>query len=924
MRVLCPILITCVALLAWTRNGSLQAAEGPAQAAYLRCEYRVNPLGIDIVRPRLSWEMNDNRRGAAQTAYQILVASTPQILVSGQGDLWDSGKVASDKSAQISYAGKPLKSRMRCYWKVRLWDADQKAGSYSSPAVWTLGLLKPEDVKAKWIGVDGPMTYPNRPRADAAAPKPADSNTPLACPLFRKEFQVKGNVRRATVYASALGNYRLHLNGQPVGDDYFTPGWTDYRKRVYYNTYDVTRLVRSNAPNAIGGVLAGGWYADPIAWDRKRFHYGNKPRLFAQLEIELADGTIQTVATDGTWKTVFGPYIEGEFLAGETYDATREIGGWDEPGLNDQAWQAVTAADSSGAKFFQAFPGVTVQQTGILKPVKITEPRPGTYVFDMGQNFAGFARLRARGPKGTKIVLRFAEMLNPDGTIYTANLRSARATDTYILEGTDTELWQPRFTYHGFRYVQVTGYPGKPGLDAVTGIAINSNVPLVGSFECSSPMVNRLYQNIVWTQRANYMSVPTDCPQRDERLGWMGDAEAFVRAACCNADVAAFFTKWLVDVDDAQGPSGDFPDVAPRVVATGGGTAAWADAGTICPTTIYWVYNDERLLARHYPAMCKWVEYCRHHSKNLLRPNQGYGDWLSIRADTPKDVLATAYFAHSTYLTAKAAEILGKADDARKYGALFQQIKDSFNKAYLKPDGRIKGNTQTCYVLALAFDLLPVEKRPAAIRYLAHDIRSHGDHLSTGFVGTSLLMPTLSATGNNALAYKVLLNDTFPSWGYSIKYGATTIWERWDGWTAEKGFQDPGMNSFAHYAFGAVGQWLFRTVAGIDTAKPGFQQLRIHPQPAPGLTWVKAAYRSLHGRVATQWKIDGGELTLSVAIPANTTADIVLPAARADDVTESSRSLARAKGLRIIGMGKGQLLVHTPAGQYHFAMPAPE
>ena len=780
--------------------------------------------------------------------------------------------------------GEPLVSRI---------DASWKAFAKETP-----GWNAPNFDDSKWAPAVEIAKMGDKPWGKI---KVAGHNTPLACPLFRKEFQVQGEVRRATIYGSALGNYRLHINGQPVGNDFFTPDWTDYRKRVYYNTYDVTKLVRSNGLNAIGGVLAGGWYADPIGWERRRFHYGDKPRLFAQLEIELADGTIQTIASDGSWKTTFGPYIEGEFLAGETYDATQEIAGWSMPGLNDQVWHAVAVTEAITAKF-QAFPGVTVQETGVLKPVQISEPRPGVYVFDMGQNFAGFARLKARGPAGTKIVLRFAEMLNPDGTIYTTNLRSARATDTYVLKGGDEETWQPQFTFHGFRYVQVTGYPGKPGLDAVTGIAINSNIPLTGSFECSSPMVNRLYQNIVWTQRANYISVPTDCPQRDERLGWTGDAETFVRAATYNADVAAFFTKWLVDLDDAQGPTGDFPDVAPRIVAPGGGTAAWADAGVICPTTICWVYNDERVLARHYPAMCKWIEYCRNHSKNLLRPNEGYGDWLSIRADTPKDVLATAYFANSTDWTAGAAGLLGKTDDYYKYRDLYQQIKAAFNKAYVADDGRIKGNTQTCYVLPLAFFLLPADKYAAAIRYLTDDIKSRGNHLSTGFVGTSVLMPTLSAIGQNDLAYKLLLNDTFPSWGYSIKHGATSIWERWDGWTAEKGFQDPGMNSFAHYAFGAVGQWLFQTVAGIDADGPGFQRLRIYPQPAPGLTWVKAGYRSLHGQIATQWKIDGGKMTLDVTIPANTTAStLILPAGKAADVAESGRPLGEVEGIRVMG-----------------------
>jgi alpha-L-rhamnosidase len=1055
---------------------SVQADESPATVRHLRCEYRHNPLGIGVAEPRLSWEMGDARRGAKQTAYQVLVASTAEKLAADEGDLWDSGRVSTDQSTQVVYTGKPLVSRTACHWKVRLWDADGNASTYSKPAMWSMGLLKPNDFKAQWIGTRGAM-YPDaageeksptfdgctwvwaaekgvnaRQQAPAgtryfrntvalptdkhihrarfliavddsmelfingkpvsagagfsapqlvdvtnnlhpgdnclavavtnSGPSPAgltgklvvtfehghplvcvidgswksalkaeanwnaakfdDSRWPAAvqiaqigdtpwgkltaptpkhldgCPLFRKEFAVKGDIRRATIYGSALGIYRLYVNGKPVGDDYFTPDWTDYKKRVYYNTYDVTKLIRANGPNAIGGILGAGWYAGGVGWQQMRGHYGDKPRLFAQLEIELADGTIQTIGTDASWKTVFGPYLEGEFLAGETYDARKEISGWAAPGLKDPAWQPVAVGHFSAAPGWtpnlEAFPGVTVQQTGVLHPVKITEPQPGAFVFDMGQNFAGFAQLKVRGPAGTKIVLRFAEVLNPNGTIYTTNLREARVTDTYILKGHGEEVWQPRFTFHGFRYVEVKGYPGKPSKDAITGIAINSKVPLVGSFECSSPMVNQLYKNIVWTQRSNYISVPTDCPQRDERLGWMGDAQTFVRAATYNADVAAFFTKWLVDVDDAQGPTGDFADVSPRIVDPAGGVAAWADAGTICPWTIYQVYNDQRLLGKHYAAMVRWVEYCRKNSKDLLRPAAGFGDWLSIKADTPLDVIATAYFAYSTNLTAAAARKLGKQDDARKYEELFKQIKAAFNKAYVAADGRIKGNTQTCYVMALWFDLLPAEKRPAAVRYLVADIKARGTHLSTGFVGTSVLMPTLSANGQTPVAYQLLLNDTFPSWGFSIKHGATSIWERWDGWTPEKGFQDPGMNSFAHYSFGAVARWMFQTAGGIDMAEPGFQRLVIRPQPAPGLTWVKASYHSPHGRIATEWKTENGKLTLAVTIPANTTATVYLPKSDPANQTVS-------EGITFLRNEGSESLFAIGAGQYRFSVP---
>ncbi len=1049
-------------------------AQSPARAEYLRCQYRVDPLGIEATEPRLSWEMRDTRRGALQTAYQVLVATSPEKLARDQGDLWDTGRVESRRSSQIAYAGKPLGSRMRCYWKVRLWDAEGSPSAYSEPAVWSMGLLESQDVKAQWIGLDGPMVHPAKgstidfggcrwiwideqgvdaqksapqgprffrgsvtipagrrvtqarfllsaddqfelfingkpagrgtawnqpvlatvtnhlgPGSNSLAavvtngsPSPAglvgklvieldegepivyriDSswkasaqlqpgwNTPkfddsgwkgtvevapmgappwgeldtsgldvLACPYFRKEFTASGPVRRATLYASALGTYQLHLNGKPVARDYFTPGWTDYDKRGYYNTYDVTNLVRSDGPNAIGAILSAGWYAGAIGWKSERFHYGNRPKLWVQLELERQDGTIQTITTDGTWKTTFGPVLEGEFLAGEIYDARLEMPGWNGPGFDHSAWGPAAVTETIEARL-QAHPGVPIRETGEIEPVGIRELRPGVFVVDMGQNFAGFARLKANGPAGTKVTMRFAEMLNPDGSIYTTNLRTARAADTYILKGRGEEVWQPSFTFHGFRYVEVTGYPGKPTKEAITGIAVKSDTPLVGSFECSSPMVNQLYRNIVWTQRANFISAPTDCPQRDERMGWTGDAQVFIRAATYNADVAAFFTKWLVDLEDAQRDDGAVYVVAPQVVTDNAGVAAWSDAAVICPWTIYWVYGDTRVLEKHYDMMVRWVEYCRANSKDLLRPAEGYGDWLSIEADTPKDVLGTAYFAHSTKLLARTAEILGKEEDAAKYRRLFDQIKAAFNQAYVAEDGRIEGNTQTCYVLALWFELLPEEKRKAAVRYLVEDIKGRDTRLSTGFVGTSSLMPTLTAIEQNQLAYELLLSDRFPSWGYSIKHGATSIWERWDGWTAEKGFQTPGMNSFAHYSFGAVARWMFQTVAGIDTDGPGFQKLIIRPQPAEGLSWVKASYRSLHGRIATEWKTEGDRFTLSVTVPANTTARVYLPADDKSRVTESGKPVAEAEGIRSVATEPEGVVCEVGSGEYRFVV----
>ncbi len=898
---------------AWVLAEEAGGVTSPARLEHLRCEYREDPLGIDVARPRLSWIMRDTRRGARQTAYQVLVASSREKLARNEGDLWDSGRVESSLTNQIEYCGTPLASRMQCHWKVRIWDADGAVTEFSRPAMWTMGLLEDADRQARWIQAPETLYHPtlekNPSQEDPAAKI-------LATGLFRKEFSVEQPVRKATLYASALGLFDVELNGRDAVPDLFPPGWTDYNKRVYYNTYDVTALV-AQGKNAIGATLAPGWYSGHIGWFKQAFLYGKDPKIWLQLELELADGSRKVVVTDESWKFSFGPEIEAEFLAGETYDARLRMPGWSEPNFNDAEWKPAVAASDVPAEL-EAQPGVPVLITGEVPTQSIAEPQPGVFVFDLGQNFAGFARLKVQGPAGTRVRMRFAEVLNPDGTIYTTNLRSARATDTYILSGDGVEIWQPRFTFHGFRYVEVTGFPGRPGKDAVTGLAVNSDIPLVGSFTCSNPMINQLFKNIVWTQRANFISVPTDCPQRDERLGWTGDAEVFIRAASYNADVAAFFTKWLRDLEDAQGPEGDFPDVAPRIVAMGGGTAAWADAGTVCPWTIHHVYADRRVLEEHFDAMERWIAYCRTHSQGLLRPAEGYGDWLSINADTPKDVLATAFFAYSTRLTAEAAETLGMKDKAAEYRRLYEQIRQAFQKAYVSEDGRVQGNTQTCYVLALRFGLLPESLRENAVRHLVDDIAQRDHHLSTGFVGTAYLMPTLSDFGRTDVAYRLLLNDTFPSWGFSIKHGATSIWERWDGWTPEKGFQDPGMNSFAHYAFGAVGQWLFQYVGGIDTDGPGFRKIVLRPHLGQGLDFVNARYRSICGEIVSEWRQEDDGLRWHVVVPANVSATVYVPAAGSDAITVDGQPLEQATGVEVIRQEARYRALSATAGEYRF------
>jgi alpha-L-rhamnosidase len=925
----------------WTTMAAALVTASPMGPTALRCEYRVNPLGTDVAQPRLSWILESKRRGERQTAYQILVAGSEADLKADRGDLWDSGRVASDRSAQVAYEGAALHSGQRAWWKVRVWDKDGGASGYSAPAFWEMGLLQPDDWKAQWIGLPD--------AAQVTGPDAKNRSGPAAC--LRRTFRAAKPIQSARLYASAKGLYKLYVNGQRVGNDIFTPGWTDYRKRIQYQTYDVTKQLKTGE-NALGVLLGDGWYCGFVAWAGRQ-NYGPFPRALVQLHITYADGTDETVVSDDSWKAATGPILASDLLMGETYDARKEMPGWAAPGFDDSKWAAVETEPVLSALpiFVNLFHvvhmfetplvaqyGPTVQQTDELRPKSVTafptpsaqHPTPDGYVFDMGQNMVGWARLKVKGPAGTTVRLRFAEMLNPDGSVYTTNLRKAKATDTYTLRGNGAEVYEPSFTFHGFRYVEVTGYPGRPGPDAITGIVVSSVHRPGGTFECSNPMVNQLQHNIVWGQKGNYLEVPTDCPQRDERLGWMGDAQIFARTACYNQDVAAFLTKWTQDVVDAQSPEGGFADVSPRIAGLGNAAPAWGDAGVIVPWTVYLFYDDTRLLAERYDAMAKWIEYIHSANPDLLwvhRSGNNYGDWLNIRADMPREILATAYFAYSTRLLAKIARVLGKNDEAQKYEDLFQQIKAAFNAAFVQPDGRIvnregRGDTQTCYVLALRFDLLPEDRRPLAAQRLVTDIlEKRSGHLSTGFVGVGYLTPTLTDTDHADVAYRLLLNDTFPSWGYSIKHGATTIWERWDGWTAEKGFQDPGMNSFNHYSLGSVGEWMFSAVAGIglDPAQPGFRHIILHPRPGGGLTYARADYDSLHGRIVSDWKREGGKFHYGITVPANTTATVYVPAKNEGAVTESGKPASQAEGVRYLRREEGCAVFEVGSGNYAFA-----
>jgi alpha-L-rhamnosidase len=786
--------------------------------------------------------------------------------------------------------------------------ADWKTSDSISPD-W----MSPEYDDAAWKAAMKIATFPSQPWGALSS---NELHLPPV-PYLRTSFVCKKNIKRATAYSSALGLYELHINGKRIGTDFFSPGWTDYNKRVYYNSFDVTAMLKEG-DNAAGAILADGWFAGYYGFNRRKNHYGDKPRFLFQLEIEYEDGTIETITSNKDWKANYGPFLEADLLMGETYDARREISGWSQPGFNDSNWNPVSTGLPEGfAPILENHPGNPVRLIEEIPAKTVSEPKPGVFVFDLGQNMVGVVRIKVKGAPGKPITLRYAERLNPDGTIYTENLRGARATDAYFPKSIKEETWSPCFTFHGFQYVEMTGLAERPPLDAVTGLALHSDMPRSGDFVCSEPLVNKLFSNILWGQKGNFLEVPTDCPQRDERLGWTGDAQVFIRTASYNMDIAAFFTKWMIDVEDAQLENGCFADVAPRL-DIGGGSPAWADAGIICPYAIYQTYGDVRILQRHYNAMTKYMNFLEGMAKAFLQPETGYGDWLSTNANTPKEVLATAYYAYAADLMSKIAIVLGKTADAEKYKILFENIKAAFNKAYVSETGKIKGRTQTVYLLALAFDLLPEDKRAAARDSVVGDIKERDVHLSSGFVGTRHALPVLSSMGYNDLAYRLLLTDTFPSWLYQVKNGATTIWERWDGWTKEKGFQNPGMNSFNHYAFGCVGEWLYGGVLGIDAEEPGYKKIIIRPRPSKRLSYAKGYYDSINGRITVSWRIEGGAFHLNLEIPVNTTATVYIPAGEKSRVYEGEKTAAEAEGVMFIRREGDFLLFQVGSGIYSF------
>jgi alpha-L-rhamnosidase len=912
---------------------------------HLQTENLSNPIGLDSRSPRLSWQLQSPDRNELQTAYEIRVSEHSD----NKDPFWNSGKVTSGQSVQVAYTGPELQSAKRYYWQVRVWDNKGRVSAWSEKAQWQMGLLRPEDWKARWIqpAAESPDASPASPGTGPHPdqPSPASPGQPRANPLLRTGFTVNRSIASAIVYITAHGLYEAQLNGHRIGDAYLTPGWTSYNKRLQYQAYDVTGLIRKGG-NAIGVLLGNGWYRGTIGYDWQQDVYGKDLSLLLQLVIHYKDGRSDTIATGPGWRSATGEVRTSEIYNGERIDHRLEKAGWTLPDYNDTAWAPVQTAVFPLNNLI-ATGNEPVRKQEIFHPVRLLTTPKGEQVIDFGQNLVGWVIVKIKGRAGDSLCLTHAEVLDKSGNFYTDNLRKAKAEDVYILGGGNgltspspsangatpgsatPESFEPHFTFHGFRYVRIEGWKGPIDTADFTAVALYSDMPRTGSFECSNPLINQLQHNIQWGQQGNFLDIPTDCPQRDERLGWTGDAQVFSRTAAFNRGVDNFFAKWLKDVAADQLPSGAVPFVIPNV--TGKGTSAgWADVATIIPWNLYLAYGDRRVLEDQYPSMKAWVDYIHDQAKDdLWNTGFHFGDWLFYRplddndgrsAVTDKYLIAQCFYAHSTQLLIDAAGVLGRTADSITYTGLLKKIKAAFLREYLTPNGRLVSGTQTAYVLALHFDMLPDPLRKQAAERLVQNIKDYGYHLTTGFLGTPYLCHVLSRFGYTPVAYRLLLQDTYPSWLYPVKMGATTIWERWDGIRPDSSFQTPGMNSFNHYSYGAIGDWMYRVVAGIDTYDddPGYHHSRIEPQPGGGLTSAGADLQTGYGRLSSHWELNNDTLYMELTIPANTTASVRIPAPDDGLITESGHPLAEVKEIGVESVGRGFLVARLGSGNYHF------
>lgn len=883
------------------------------KAENLRCERLVNPLGIDTTTPRLSWTLSSNVRGARQTAYQVLIATEPKLLRPSMADVWDSGVISSDRSFCVVQGDASFDSGREYFWKVCVWDQQAKPSPWSKISSWTTGLFEEDDWNGDWISM---------PDCEAGA-----------APLFRKDISLKHRPKRAIVHICGLGYNELYVNGEKVGDRVLDPGFTDYAERVFYVTWDVTKLLKKGS-NTIGVMLGGGWFsvATPELFGFEKAPWTASPKLRLSMYIEFADGSAVTLGTDSTWRCSTGALVFNCIRAGETWDARLEKTGWNMPGYDEREWiQAQPTEAPKGKLISQTHPPIRLTQE--IRPVSVSEPQPGVYVFDLGVNIAGWVSFRTTGESGQKITLQFNEKLNEDGTV---NMQHASShtygrfqTGEFILKGDGVETWEPRFTYHGFQYVQVTGLSGNPNLDSLTGMWVHTDPELAGTFECSDDRINEIQEVLLRTQLNNLHGIPTDCPQR-EKMGWLHDGCVTVEEAIFNWDMANFYVKWYRDMMDAQEPNGHIASIIPTCGWGRSGSNGephgfadpwWGGAIVLVPWRLYLYYGDKSILAEAYPAMKNYLTYMESTAKDGII-HWNLGDWLEQGAGgtsrrTPVALSSTSAWFLLTRTTAEIARILNNAEDAEQLSATAEQIKEVFNRTFLcRETGLYAQDSQMAQSVALLFDMVPEDLRRAATEQLIDNIvQTRKGHVSAGIVGTALLFDCLTQIGRSDLAYEMLIKEDYPGWLWMIRNGATTLWEAWDD-----------VSSRNHPAFGCVGAWFYQALAGInpDPNRPGFSHVVIRPEPVGGLTWVKARYQSVHGLIVSEWEQSDGRFVLKVSLPANTSGIISVPASRESVVLESGKPVANASGvLENLGYENGKRSFRVASGDYLFEVASP-
>lgn len=876
----------------------------------LNCEHLNNPLGLDVTSPRFGWHLVSDIRNTKQIAYEIQVG-LDENMYDENLLIWKSGKVLSDSSVHVTYKGKRLKAGEKYFWKVRVWDNHSNISKWSKTAFWQMGKLDSTDWAAKWIQHGFP------------------EDSLRTCPLFRKTFSLNKKIKSAYAYITAHGLYESFINGKRIGDAYLTPGWTSYNKRLQYQVYDVAGLL-SKDENVIGSVLGNGWYRG-LGSRNNRNAYGKETALLFQLDVTFTDGSKQSIISDASWKCSTGGIINPDIYNGETVDARLEKNGWLTNYYNDSNWSAVKEANYSLRNLVSTYNEPITKHEVFLPKKLITTPK-GEKIIDFGQNLVGWVQVKIKGNEGDKIVIKHAEVLDKHGNFYTDNLRSAKAEAVYILKGSVEETFEPRFTFFGFRFIKIEGINGEINPENLKAIVLHSNMTPTGNFSCSDSLINQLQHNILWGQKGNFLDVPTDCPQRDERLGWTGDAQVFSRTASFNMNVNNFFAKWLKDLSADQLPNGVVPWVIPNVLKSPNPSSGWSDAATIISWNMYLAYGDKRILENQYSSMKEWVEYMRANSKNdLFTSPFHFGDWLFFSPDvddigraavTDKSLIGQCFYSFSTQLLINAAKVLNKKEDVTFYTDLLSKIKSTFMNEFVTPNGKLVSSTQTAYVLALQFDMLPESIRKQAADRLIENIKSYGDHLTTGFLGTPYLCHVLSRFGYTDVAYKLLFQQTYPSWLYPVKMGATTIWERWNGIKPDGTFHTPNMNSFNHYAYGAIGDWLYRVVCGIDTENenPGYKVIKIDPHTGNGLSWAEASLETYYGKITSHWKNTDSKFELNVEIPNNTSALIYLPAESVENIFESGKSIAMNKEIEFTQSDNNKSLIKVGSGKYLFSV----